>query len=76
MSDLVLVYEKEVALVPKSGKIVVKINRVISSYITDAPTAKSDMSQKEKSLEEFIVSNIIDGIKIKLTERCQFKVNQ
>ena len=29
-----------------------------------------------KLLTEFIVSNIIDGIKIKLIERCQFEMNQ
>ena len=39
------------------------------------------MSQKEyqnwrKVLTESIVSNVIDGVKIKLLERCQFKMNQ
>ena len=46
---LVLVYEKEVVFVPKSGEVVVKIDGVTSSYKTDKPAAKSDMSQKEKS---------------------------
>ena len=45
---LVLVYEKEVVFVPKSGKIVVKVNRVTSWYKEDTPTPKSDMSQKKK----------------------------
>ena len=44
-----MVYEKEVLLVPKSGTIVVKINGVTSSYKTDTPMVKSDMSQNEKS---------------------------
>ena len=46
---LVLVYEKEVLLVPKSGTIVVKINKVTSLHKTDTPMVKSDMSQNEKS---------------------------
>ena len=59
--------------------IVVKINGITSSYKTDTPTVKFDMLQKEKSelvLTEFIVLNNIDEIKIKLIERCYFKVNQ
>ena len=51
-SHLVFIYEKEVGFVPKSGKIVVKINGVISSYKTDTPTAKSNMSQKKNKAEE------------------------
>ena len=42
LSHLVLAHE-EVDFVPKSGKIV-KINRVTSSYKTDTPTEKSDIS--------------------------------
>ena len=38
LSHLVFIYEKEVAFVPKSGKIVVKINWVTSSYGTGTPT--------------------------------------
>ena len=49
MGYLIFVYEKEFVFVPKSGKIVLKINGVSSSYKTNTPTAKSDMSQKEKS---------------------------
>ena len=49
LSHLVFIYEKEAGFVPKSGKIVVKINGVISSYKTDTPTAKSNMSQIKKS---------------------------
>ena len=49
LSHLVFVYEKEVAFVPRSGKIVGKINRVTSSYETDILTAKSNMSQEKKS---------------------------
>ena len=48
LSHLVFIYEKEVGFVPKSGKIVVKANGVTSSYKTDSPTGKSNMSQKEK----------------------------
>ena len=44
---LVLVYEKEVVFVPKKGQIIVKIDGLASSYKTDRPRAKSDMSQKE-----------------------------
>ena len=47
-------------------------------------TQIKNMSRKEKSklkkgidkMTKFIVSNVIDGLKIKLVERCQFKVNQ
>ena len=46
---LVLVCEKEVVLVLKSGTIIVKFNGVISSYETDAPTVKSEIIQKVKS---------------------------
>ena len=46
---LVLLYKKEVVFVPKSGQIVVKFDRLTSSYKTGRPTAKSDISQKEKS---------------------------
>ena len=46
---LVLVYEKEVAFVPKSGQIVVKVDGLTLSYKTDRPTAKSDISLEEKS---------------------------
>ena len=49
LSHLVFIYEREAGCAPKSGKIVVKINGVISSYKTDTPTAKSNMSQKKKS---------------------------
>ena len=42
-------YEKEAVFVPKSEKIVAKIYEVTSSYKPDTPTAKSDLSQKEKS---------------------------
>ena len=49
LSHLVFTYEKEVGFVPKSGKIVVKINGVTSSYKTNTATAKSNMLQKEKS---------------------------
>ena len=48
MSHLIFVYKKEAVFVLKSGKIVVKINGVTSQYKTDIPTAKSDMSLKEK----------------------------
>ena len=44
-----MIYEKEVAFVPKSGRAAVTINGVNSSYKTDTATAKFDMSQKEKS---------------------------
>ena len=43
------IYEKGIVLVPKSEKIVAKINEVTSWYKTDTPTAKSNMSQKGKS---------------------------
>ena len=81
LSHLVFVYEKEVAFVPRSGKIVGKINRVTSSYETDTLTAKSNVSQKKnqnwrKVLTKFIVSNIIDGINIELIESDQLKVKQ
>ena len=46
---LVLICEKEVVLVPRSGKTAVTINGVNSSHKTDTATAKFDMSQKEKS---------------------------
>ena len=46
---LVLVYEKEVVFVPKSGQIVVRVDGLTSSYKTDRPAAKSDISLKEKS---------------------------
>ena len=46
---LVLVYEEEVVLVPKSGTTIVKINEVTSSHRTVTPMVKSDMLQKEKS---------------------------
>ena len=49
LSYLVFIYKKEVLFVPKSGKIVIKINGVTSSYKTDTPAAKSNMSQREKS---------------------------
>ena len=49
LSHLVFIYEKGVVLVPKSGKIVAKINGVTSSYKTGIPTAKSNMSQRGKS---------------------------
>ena len=49
LSHLAFIYEKEVVFVPRNGKIVVKVNGVTSSYKTDTPTAKSNMSQKEKS---------------------------
>ena len=49
MSHLIFVYEKEAVFETKSGKVVAKFNGVTSSYNADAPTAKSDMSQKEKS---------------------------
>ena len=82
LSHLVFIYEKQVVFVPKNGKIVVKINGVASSCKTDAPTAKSkkvtESHRKKyqiwrKVLTKFIVSNVIDGIKIKLIERCQVK---
>ena len=44
-----MIYEKEVVFVPKSGKIIVKINGVNSSYETDTPAAKFDTLQNEKS---------------------------
>ena len=43
LSHLVLAYEEEVDFVPKSGKII-KINKVTSSYKTNTPTEKSDIS--------------------------------
>ena len=46
---LVFIYEKQVVLVPKRGKILLKINEVIPSNKINTPTAKSSMSQKEKS---------------------------
>ena len=49
MSHLIFVYEKEAVFETKSGKVVAKFNGVTSSYNADAPTAKFDMSQKEKS---------------------------
>ena len=81
LSHLVFINKKEVVFVPKNGKIVVKINWVTSSYKTDTPTSKSNMLQKEnqnwrKVLTKFFVPNVIDRIKIKLIERCHFKVNQ
>ena len=48
MFHLVLIYEKEVVFVPKSGKTAVTINGVNSSYKTDKARAKFDISQKEK----------------------------
>ena len=64
LSHLTFVCEKEAVFVPKSEKIVAKINGITSSYKVGTPTAKSDMSQKEnqncrKVLSESIVSNII-----------------
>ena len=47
LSHLVFIYEKVASFVPKSGKIVEKINGVISSYKTDTPTAKSNISLKK-----------------------------
>ena len=44
---LALVYEKEIVSVPKSGQIIVKIDRVASSYKTDTPTTNSDKPWKE-----------------------------
>ena len=49
LSHLAFIYKKEVLFVPKNGKAVVKVNGVTSSYKTDTPTAKSNISQKEKS---------------------------
>ena len=49
LSHLTFVCEKEAVFVPKSEKIVAKINGITSSYKVGTPTAKSDMSQKEKS---------------------------
>ena len=49
LSHLAFIYEKEVVFVPRNGHIVVKVNGVISSYKTDTPTAKSNMSQNENS---------------------------
>ena len=46
---LVLVCEKEVLLVHKSGTVVIKTNIVTSSYKTDTSMVKSDMLQNEKS---------------------------
>ena len=48
LTYLVLVYEKEVVSVLERGAIVAKINVETLSYKRDSPTAKSDMSQKEK----------------------------
>ena len=50
LSHLVFIYEKETGFVPKSGKIVIKVNGVISSYKIDTPAAKSNMSQKKKKI--------------------------
>ena len=49
LSHLTFVCEKEAVFVPKSEKIVAKINGITSSYKVGTPTAKFDMSQKEKS---------------------------
>ena len=49
LSHLTFVCEKEAVFVPKSEKIVAKINGITSSYKVGTPTAKSDMSQKKKS---------------------------
>ena len=49
LSHLTFVCEKEAVFVVKSAKIVAKINGIISSHKVGTPTAKSDMSQKEKS---------------------------
>ena len=49
LSHLTFVCEKEAVFVPQSGKIVAKINGITSSHKVRTPTAKSDMSQKEKS---------------------------
>ena len=48
LSHLVFIYEREAGFAHKSGKIVVKIDGVISSYKTDTLTVKSNMSQKKK----------------------------
>ena len=73
MSYLIFVYEKEAVFETKSGKVVAKFNGVTSSYNADAPTKNQNY---RKVLAESIVPNIIDEIKIKLIERCQFKMNQ
>ena len=73
MSHLIFVYEKEAVFETKSGKVVAKFNGVTSSYNADAPTKNQNY---RKVLAESIVPNIIDEIKIKLIERCQFKMNQ
>ena len=53
LSHLVFIYEKEVAFVPKSGKIVVKINGVTSSYKTDTPTVKYVIERKIRTEERY-----------------------
>ena len=74
-----MIYEKEVNFVPKTGKIVAKINGVLSSYKINTATAKYNRKKNQnrrKISTEFILSKIIDGIKIKLIEKLQFKVNK
>ena len=64
-----LVWEKEVVFVLRSGQIVVKIDGVNKNR-------NRLERQGKKVLTEFTVLNILDEIKIKLIERCLFKVNE
>ena len=66
---------------PKKGKIVVEIYWVSSLYkrvhSRQNPICHRKKNQNwRKIFTTFIVSNVIDGIKIKLIERCQLKVNR
>ena len=64
-----LVWEKEVVFVLRSRQIVVKIDGVNKNR-------NRLERQGKKVLTEFTVLNILDEIKIKLIERCLFKVNE
>ena len=71
LSHSVLVYEKQVVFLPKSGEIVVKINGV-PHRTKQIELRQNLICHRKKNLNwrqvltEFIVSNFIGGIKIKL----------